>query len=66
MNGFKVTILPDGRVKVEAGSFSGPLHTTAEKFLADMLRMLGGDVTYEGGAHSHHHGDGQDHIHIHH
>jgi len=58
----KITILPDGRIKVETDEISTPNHTNAGAFLAEMSRMVGGQVTIEAkrGAqhtHTHHHED---------
>jgi hypothetical protein len=64
MNGMKITVLRDGRIKVETDSFSPALHTTAEAFLNDVHRLLGGERTSEskrGGVHTHE--DGTTHSH---
>lgn len=40
----QVEFLPDGRVKVETDEISSTNHTTAEKFIAELGRLMGGDV----------------------
>jgi len=57
-NSLAVTVLPDGRVKLETGSFKGAAHTSAEKFLQVLLQELGVDVEQRsalGHVHHHHH-----------
>ena len=44
-NAIDVTILPDGRVKVETGDMQGALHTSAGQFLQVLMQELG--VTVE-------------------
>jgi hypothetical protein len=71
MDGMKVEILEDGRIKVTTDSFSPTLHTTAEAFLNDIFRLCGGKVEREsrkGKPHVHHHthGEGETHDHVHH
>jgi len=66
-NSLAVTILTDGRIKVETGSFAGAAHTSADKFLQVLLQELG--VTVEqresiGHVHGHEHGHDHSHDHI--
>lgn len=65
-NELKVTILPDGRIKVETDAVSPALHTTADAFLGHVFRLAGGAVERKhrpgGTGHSH---NGHDHDHGH-
>lgn len=70
MDPFKVTVLKDGRIKIETGDCgTEATHTSAEGFLAAMIALSGAgplDVTYEGkpAEDRHHtHGDGTAHSH---
>ena len=57
-NTLNAIILPDGRVRLETGSFAGAAHTSAYKFLQTLLQELGVDVderTSLGHVHHHHH-----------
>lgn len=60
-----VEILEDGTIKVTTGDMAGAIHQTAEEFMADMRRLLGGEVTTEktkqSHSHHHHHGHGHNH-----
>jgi hypothetical protein len=64
-NEMTVTILDDGRVKVETSQFVGAVHTTAEKFLVELQKQLGGEATRTkvGHGHNHVHSDGTVHSH---
>lgn len=44
-NTLKVTILPDGRVRIETGSFAGTTHASAELAIPALAKALG--VTIE-------------------
>lgn len=61
-----VEILDDGRIKIVTGPTSPAIHTTAEKMLGEINRLMGGEVkrTHRPDArtHSHHHG-GHHHSH---
>lgn len=55
-NTLDVTILPDGRVRLETGSFAGAQHTSAEKYLQALLKELGVSVEQKvSTGHVHHH-----------
>lgn len=41
----KISILPDGTIKVETGKISGANHLGAEQFLREMSKLAGGEVT---------------------
>ncbi len=59
MDQIQIEILPDGTVKVTTDSVSAPNHLSAEQFLREMSRMLGGDVSKvkrsQVHQHTHHH-----------
>ena len=63
---WEVEVLEDGRLKITTGPTSPAIHTTAEKFLADINATMGGEVTRQRRAgahgHDHDHGTGQ-HVH---
>jgi len=40
----KITVLPDGTIKVETGKISGASHLNATQFLAEMSKLAGGTV----------------------
>lgn len=70
MDPFKVTVLRDGRIKIETGDCGAEAqHVSAENFLKAMIALSGAgklDVTYEGkpAEDRHHtHGDGTSHAH---
>lgn len=57
-NTLNAIILPDGRVRLETGSFAGAAHTSADKFMQALMKELGVDVderTSLGHVHHHHH-----------
>ena len=57
-NTLAVTILPDGRVRLETGSFAGAAHTSAEKYVQALMQELGVSVEERvstGHVHHHHH-----------
>lgn len=64
-NELKITVLPDGRIKVETDSISPALHTTADAFLANIFTLAGGTVDrkHKPGGHGHTHEHGHDHVH---
>jgi hypothetical protein len=56
-------ILPDGRIRLETGSFAGAAHTSADKFLQVLLAELGVDVEERTSlGHVHHHHHNHDHL----
>jgi hypothetical protein len=63
----EITILEDGRIKVETDDMSGPAHKTADEFLKMVARLAGGETTEakREGHHHHHHGHGHAHAHGH-
>lgn len=63
-NTIKITILEDGTIKCETDDMSGPLHQTADAFLAQIQRDAGGEVSIESIKEHSHHGVGQ-HSHEH-
>jgi hypothetical protein len=44
-NSLAVTILPDGRLRIDTGSFAGAAHASADAFMRTLLAELG--VTVE-------------------
>lgn len=44
VNSLEITILPDGRIKIETGNFAGAAHTSAERFLQTLIAELGSTV----------------------
>jgi hypothetical protein len=64
---WEIEVLDDGRLKVTTGPTSPAIHTTAEKLLADINRLMGGEVTKQrrpGAHHDHGHDHGHgNHIH---
>jgi hypothetical protein len=55
-----IDILDDGTIRFETSPISGPIHASAEKFLADVKEATGGDQNrarrgHAPGAHHHHH-----------
>lgn len=43
----EIEIMPDGAIRILTPGISMPNHTNADKFLADIARLAGGDVTRE-------------------
>lgn len=72
-NELKITVLKDGRIKIETDAVSPALHTTADALLANIFKLAGGPVERKhkpgGSGHSHSHGehthDHGDHTHTH-
>lgn len=60
-----VEVLEDGRIKITTGATSPAIHTTADKLLAEINRLAGGEVQRERrkGVHGHTHEKGRDHAH---
>lgn len=60
---FKVTILPDGRVKMETDTVGAAVHTSAERAIAQLARLLGGqsETIRKREGHTHTHGHDHDH-----
>jgi hypothetical protein len=55
-NSLAVTILPDGRLRVETGSFAGAAHASADQFMRVLLAELGVSVEERTAiGHVHHH-----------
>jgi hypothetical protein len=55
-NSLAVTILSDGRIRLDAGSFAGAQHTSADAFVRALLQELGVSVeSREAIGHVHHH-----------
>ncbi len=59
----KITILPDGTVKIETDAISGANHMTAERALQWIAAELGGATTRTKRAHGHTHDEAHDHEH---
>ena len=66
MDTMKVTILPDGSLKIETDAVSGPNHMNAERFLTDLASAVGGEQhrVRKTGQHAHTHSHGT-HTHTH-
>lgn len=58
-----VTILDDGTVKSETGDMSGALHQTADNFLKELARLMGGAVAETKAKHAHTHSHTHSHDH---
>ena len=60
-----IEILDDGTVKITTDKVSGANHRTAEAFLAELARSLGGktEVRHKHGAHGHLHQHSHGHSH---
>jgi len=41
VNSLELCFLPDGRIRIDTGDFSGAAHVTADKFLLELQRELG-------------------------
>jgi hypothetical protein len=61
----EITILDDGRIKVETDDMSGPQHKTADEFLKMVSRLAGGEVTEQKRDRGHRHAHTHDHSHDH-
>ena len=61
---FDIEVKPDGRVAIDTGDLSGAHHASADDFMKELQRLLGGKVEVKSkkGIHSHHHGA---HKHVH-
>ncbi len=58
--------MPDGRIKIETDRFSPAIHTSAERFMAEIEKLMGGEAIHQhkpGGGHTHTHSDGTVHSH---
>lgn len=55
--------LPDGAVKIETDKVSPASHVRAERFLAEVQKLLGGETTKTKNTHAHHTHDDHDHDH---
>jgi hypothetical protein len=65
-NTLDVVILPDGRIRIETGSFAGASHTSANAFLAALVKELGVSIERrEPLAHTHAHEHAHEHEHQH-
>ena len=47
MDALKITILPDGTIKMETGRVSAANHASAEAFEREVARLCGGGMTDE-------------------
>jgi len=65
LNEIEITVLPDGRVRIETGSIGGPEHMAAGKMLAWLEAELGGEVVHERTEKVHHHDPDHEHEHEH-
>jgi len=66
VNTLEIVILPDGRIRIETGSFAGATHATAEGFMAALLGELGVAVeerSHVGHTHAHAHAHAHEHDH---
>jgi hypothetical protein len=45
MDSMLITVLPDGTLKIETDKISQANHASAEAFLRDANKMMGGEVT---------------------
>lgn len=65
MDELEITILPDGRIKIETSRFSPALHVSAERFLANVYKLAGGKLEskHKPGGHGHTHSHGEGHTH---
>lgn len=62
----KLRILEDGTVRVETSDMGGVSHKSADDFLKEVARLLGGDVEtkqLQGHRHAHTHDHDHDHHH---
>jgi hypothetical protein len=62
----KVEVLPDGSLKIVSDAIAGPLHTSAEGMIKEMVRLMGGkaDRRAREDVHKHiHTHDGEEHTH---
>lgn len=57
----RITVLPDGSVKIETDKIAPAAHVRAERFLAEVNKLLGGETTRARRGHAHH--DHHDHDH---
>lgn len=59
-----ITVLPDGSLKIETGKVSAANHMSAEGFIREASRLMGGKVERKSKhAHHHHHQHEHDHVH---
>jgi hypothetical protein len=62
-NSLAVTILPDGRIRLETGSFAGAQHTSADAFVRALLQELGVSIeSREAIGHVHSHAHSHEHV----
>lgn len=54
-NTIDIEILPDGTIKSTTSPISGPVHSSAESFFADIRRATGGEEERQRRGHAHHH-----------
>lgn len=57
----KITILPDGRITVQTGDMAGPVHQSADSFMEELKRLMGGEVEEVKLDKGHHHEHGGAH-----
>lgn len=60
-----IRVLADGTLRIETGDMSGVNHKSADQFLAEMARVMGGEVEIQKAEHPHHHHHDHDHTHDH-
>lgn len=61
----QITVLPDGRIKVETSDMAGAAHKAADDFLKLLAQLAGGEVIESKLERGHHHGHDHDHEHSH-
>lgn len=61
----RVTVLPDGTLKVETDAVSMPNHMSAERLLLELAKAQGGESKRERLPHHHHHTHAHTHDHEH-
>lgn len=50
-----IEVLPDGSVKITTSKIDPAAHVRAERFLAEVAKLLGGTTTRTKRTHGHHH-----------
>jgi hypothetical protein len=54
-NEMSIEILPDGQLRIETGDMQGVNHRSADEFLKELQRLMGGDVSTKKAPHAHGH-----------
>ena len=57
----RIRVLEDGSVKIETDTISPASHVRAERFLAEVQKLLGGETTRVRKGHAHHHTHDHEH-----